>query len=133
VKRIMICAAAGAALAAGAVAAEAGVQQASAPGAQASAVKKLQLRAVESNGLRFSRKRLRAPHGRVRITMLNPTSDKLPHAIAVEGHGIDKDGKVVQPGGRSTVTVRLKKGTYDFYCPVGQHRKAGMEGRLIVR
>ena len=132
-KRIIMCAAAGASLAAGAIAAEAGGQPPSAPAAHARAAKALQLRAVERSGLRFSTKRLVARHGRVRITMLNPKGDKLPHAIAVEGHGVDKNGKVVQPGGRSTVTVRLKKGTYDFYCPVGGHRQAGMRGKLIVR
>jgi plastocyanin len=133
VKRIMICAATGAAVAAGGVTAQAGGQPASAPTAHAAALKKLRLRAVESNGLRFSTKTLHVRHGRVRIIMRNPASDALPHAIAIEGHGIDKDGKVVQPGGRSRVTARLKKGTYTFYCPVGQHRKAGMEGKLVVR
>jgi plastocyanin len=138
VKRIIICAAAGASLAAGGIAAggiaaQAGGHRAAAPGAQAAAAQKLRLRAVERNGLRFSRKTLVARHGRVRITMLNPKNGRLPHAIAVEGHGIDKDGKVVQPGGRSTVTVRVRKGTYEFYCPVGQHRQAGMAGKLIVR
>jgi hypothetical protein len=45
----------------------------------------------------------------------------MPHGIAIEGNGVDKDGAVVQPGGTSTVTVRLKPGTYTFYCPVGDH------------
>ena len=30
------------------------------------------------------------------------------HGIAVEGHGVDKDGKIVNPGGTSRVTVTLK-------------------------
>ena len=56
----------------------------------------------------------------------------LPHAIAVEGHGVDKDGKRVGRGGTSTITVTLKKGRYTFYCPVPGHRAAGMKGTLIV-
>jgi plastocyanin len=79
----------------------------------------------------FNTKTLRARHGKVTITMSNPSSTK--HAIAIEGHGVDVDGKTVGKGKTSTVTVRnLKKGTYTFYCPVDGHRAAGMKGKLIV-
>jgi uncharacterized cupredoxin-like copper-binding protein len=33
----------------------------------------------------------------------------------------------------AAVSVTLKKGTYEFYCPVRGHKAAGMEGKLIVR
>jgi uncharacterized cupredoxin-like copper-binding protein len=62
--------------------------------------------------------------------MKNPSG--LPHGIAVEGHGVDKDGKTVQKGGTSKVTVTLRKGTYEFYCPVDGHKAAGMKGKLVV-
>jgi uncharacterized cupredoxin-like copper-binding protein len=94
---------------------------------------KLTLAADESSGLSFTEKTLDARAGTVTITMRNPSGDQMPHAIAVEGNGIDKDGQVVEPGGTSTVTVDLKPGKYTFYCPVGQHRQAGMEGTLTVR
>jgi plastocyanin len=80
--------------------------------------------------LRFSVSTIRVRHGKVTIKMSNPSS--LPHGVAVEGHGVDKDGKTVRKGGTSTVTVSLKKGTYTFYCPVPGHRAAGMKGKLIV-
>jgi plastocyanin len=80
--------------------------------------------------LKFNKKTLRATHGKVTIVMANPSSTK--HAIAVEGHGIDKDGKTVGKGKTSRVTVTLKKGTYTFYCPVDGHKAAGMKGKLIV-
>jgi len=88
------------------------------------------LRISAANGLKFNKKTMKATHGKVTIRMANPTS--LPHAIAVEGHGVDKDGKTVQKGGTSTVSLRLKKGRYTFYCPVDGHRAAGMKGTLIV-
>jgi plastocyanin len=82
------------------------------------------------NKIAFNVKTLRAKHGKVTLKMTNPSG--IPHAIAVEGHGVDKDGKKVGQGGTSTITVSLKKGTYTFYCPVPGHRAAGMKGKLIV-
>ena len=85
---------------------------------------------AKAQGLKFNKKTVRLRHGRVTFLMKNPSS--FPHAIAVEGHGLDKDGKTVQKGGTSRVTVSLKKGRYVFYCPVDGHRKAGMRGTLVV-
>jgi uncharacterized cupredoxin-like copper-binding protein len=93
----------------------------------------LTLNAVESNGLSFDKKTLTAKAGSVTLTLDNGSGNAQPHAIAVEGKGIDKAGKVVGPGSTSTVTVTLKPGTYDFYCPVPGHKAAGMEGKLTVQ
>jgi uncharacterized cupredoxin-like copper-binding protein len=93
----------------------------------------LTLSADESSGLSFTKKTLTAKAGTVTITMTNPSGDQQPHAIAVEGNGVDKDGETVQPGGTSTVTVKLKPGTYTFYCPVDGHEDAGMKGTLTVQ
>jgi len=92
----------------------------------------LKISAKESGGLSFSAKTLQAKAGTVTITMNNPSGNSLPHAIAIEGSGVDKDGKTVSAGGTSTVTAKLKPGKYTFYCPVDGHRKAGMEGTLTV-
>jgi plastocyanin len=86
---------------------------------------------AKSQGFKFNRKTVRLRHGKVAFVMKNPS--QFPHAIAVEGHGIDKDGKTVTKGGTSRVTVTLKKGRYVFYCPVDGHRQRGMRGTLIVR
>lgn len=94
---------------------------------------KLTLAASEDGGLSFDKKELTAKAGTVTITMDNPSGDQMPHAVAIEGNGVDKDGEVVQPGGQSTVSADLKAGTYTFYCPVGQHRQNGMEGTLTVQ
>jgi uncharacterized cupredoxin-like copper-binding protein len=89
-----------------------------------------------------------SPHGRLRFTMTqatvarpgkvtlrmtNPSSAGIEHGIAIEGHGVDRDGPIVAPGKTSTVTVTLKKGTYTYYCPVPGHEQAGMKGTLTVR
>jgi plastocyanin len=92
----------------------------------------LDISATESGGLGFSKRALTARAGTVTIRMANGNEDSLPHAIAIEGNGVDKDGATVQPGGTSTVTVRLKPGRYTFYCPVDGHEDAGMKGTLTV-
>jgi uncharacterized cupredoxin-like copper-binding protein len=89
--------------------------------------------ASDSSGFKFDKKTATAKAGTVTLTMDNPSGNSSPHAIAVEGNGVDKDGPIVQPGaGPSKVSVKLKAGKYDFYCPVDGHRKAGMAGTLTV-
>jgi uncharacterized cupredoxin-like copper-binding protein len=88
--------------------------------------------AADSSGqLKFDKKSLSAKAGNVTITMDNPSP--VPHAIAVEGNGLDKKGQTVQMSGKSTVTVSLKPGKYTFYCPVDGHKQAGMQGPLTVK
>jgi len=95
---------------------------------------KLAIKAVESDGLSFDPKTLKAKAGTVTITMDNPSSDSLQHAVAVEGPGgVAASGQIVQPGSTSKVTLKLKPGKYTFFCPVGGHRAAGMEGTLTVQ
>ncbi|MCW3064228.1 MAG: hypothetical protein JWN32_1400 [Solirubrobacterales bacterium] len=83
------------------------------------------------NALAFNVKVLHATHGKVTVVMTNTSSFK--HGIAVQGHGLDKDGKIVGKGKTSTVTLTLKKGTYNFYCPVPGHKAAGMRGTIVVK
>jgi uncharacterized cupredoxin-like copper-binding protein len=97
----------------------------------ATKAKTLNLSADKSGKLKFNKSKLTVTRGKVTLVMKNPSD--LPHAIAVEGKGIDKDGKTVQKGGTSKVTVTLKKGTYEFYCPVDGHKAGGMEGKLTVK
>jgi plastocyanin len=81
-------------------------------------------------GLVFTKKKLRAHPGVVKIVMTNPKSSGLPHGVGIAGHG---KGKVVNPGGTSSVKAKLKKGTYTFYCPAPGHRAAGMKGKLVIQ
>jgi plastocyanin len=93
---------------------------------------KLSLRASPSGALKYSRKTLHAKPGKTTVVMTNPGSSGLKHGIEVEGHGAEKRGKNVGPGHTSTVTIKLKVGTYQFYCPVDGHKAAGMKGKIVV-
>jgi plastocyanin len=108
----------------------AGKSKSSAAPAAGGASSNLKLSADPSGALKFDKKKLAAKAGAVTITMDNPSS--VPHAIAVEGKGVDKDGQTVTSGGTSTVSVTLKKGKYTFYCPVDAHEQQGMKGTLTV-
>ena len=70
--------------------------------------------------------------GTVTFTVANVGS--IPHAFEVEGQGIEQETAVIQPGSSATLTLTLKPGTYDVYCPVGEdsHKKLGMETELKV-
>jgi uncharacterized cupredoxin-like copper-binding protein len=93
----------------------------------------VKLAADPGGALKFDTSSLSAKAGKVTIQMSNPSSSGLQHGIAVEGNGVDQDGQIVGPGGTSTVSVDLKPGTYDFYCPFDSHKQQGMEGTLKVQ
>ncbi len=81
--------------------------------------------------LTFEKDALEAPAGKVTITMNNPSD--LPHAIEIEGNGVEEEGETVEKGGKSVVTAELKPGEYEFYCPVPGHEEGGMKGTLTVK
>jgi uncharacterized cupredoxin-like copper-binding protein len=109
-----------------------GAGAASAGGEAHAAKATVNLKANASGALKFNKKKLSAPAGKVTVVMKNPSGSGLDHGIEVEGNGVEKDGKVVGPGKTSRVTVRLKAGKYEFYCPVAGHKEAGMKGKLTV-
>jgi plastocyanin len=90
---------------------------------------KLKLTADPDGALKFDKTELTAKPGKVTITMDNPSS--VPHAVEVEGKGVEEETKTLT-NGTADVTVDLKAGKYEFYCPVDGHRESGMEGTLTV-
>ena len=90
----------------------------------------LKLTADPGGALKFDKTSLSTKPGKTTIVLDNPSS--VPHAIEVEGKGVEEEGETVDKGGVSKVTVDLKPGEYEYYCPVDGHRQAGMEGKLKV-
>ena len=91
----------------------------------------LKIAADPGGQLKFDKSELSASAGKVTISMDNPSD--VPHAVAIEGNGVDVDGKTVNKGGVSTATADLKPGKYEFYCPVDSHKEAGMKGDLTIK
>lgn len=54
------------------------------------------------------------------------------HALELEGNGIEEETDEIGPGESAELTIDLEDGEYELYCPVGNHRELGMEGRLVV-
>src|SRR5687768_10015560 len=57
---------------------------------------------------------------------------EFPHALEIEGNGIEEETEELGPGESGSITVELEPGEYELYCPVGDHREQGMEGTLVV-
>ena len=68
--------------------------------------------------------------GSVRITVVN--RGKAPHALAVQTPGGLVRSPTLAAGHSGELEVELDPGTSTWFCPVGDHRARGMEGRVTV-
>jgi uncharacterized cupredoxin-like copper-binding protein len=71
--------------------------------------------------------------GNVNFTLKN--DGQTTHSLEIEdvnGQDVELEGDV-SPGQSGTLTANLKPGTYEFYCPVDNHRDMGMEGEITVK
>jgi plastocyanin len=91
----------------------------------------LKLTADPGGALKFDKSTLTAKAGKATIVLDNPSS--LPHAVEVEGNGLEEETDTIGKGETAKVTVELKAGKYEYYCPVDGHKAAGMTGTLTVQ
>ena len=77
------------------------VRVAAAPGG--GAAQTLKISADPSGALKFDKSSLTAKAGKVTIVMDNPSS--LPHAVEIEGNGVEEEGETVEKGGVSKATA----------------------------
>lgn len=54
------------------------------------------------------------------------------HALEIEGPGGEDRSKTLEPGQSTTLTVTLKSGSYEVYCPVDGHKDLGMKTDITV-
>ena len=72
------------------------------------------------------------PAGSVTFRVNNNGS--VNHGFYVRGDGVDKGTREVPVRQSATLTVTLKPGTYDVFCPMSDesHKNAGMARKLVV-
>ena len=68
------------------------------------------------------------------VTFRVKNDGTIPHGFHVEGPGVDKETKQINARESASLTVTLKPGTYEIYCPLSElsHKKAGMVKTITV-
>jgi plastocyanin len=100
------------------------------PSAPAAATTTLKLAANPAGQLSYDTKQLSAKAGTVTIDMSNMSP--VEHNVTIAEGGKVLGATPTFTGGTKALTVKLKPGTYTFFCSVPGHRQAGMEGTLKV-
>jgi len=90
----------------------------------------LKFSAPADGSLKFDQGDVTATAGTVTVEFANPSS--VPHAVAIEGNGVDEESETVTGSDAPPITVDLQAGTYTYFCPVAGHEAAGMKGTLTV-
>ncbi len=68
------------------------------------------------------------------VTFQVKNAGSMTHAFHVKGDGVDKGTREVPANQSATLTLTLKPGTYEVYCPMSEesHKMAGMARKLVV-
>ena len=67
-------------------------------------------------------------------TFVVTNSGQAPHALEIDGHGIEEETDTIEAGGKAELTVEITEaGEYEIYCPVAGHRDMGMEGTVNAK
>jgi uncharacterized cupredoxin-like copper-binding protein len=83
--------------------------------------------AVTATDFKFKILPARATAGATTFTVVN--RGQATHDFKIAG----KKTKVLNPGQKQSIVVRLKKGRYPYLCTVPGHAQLGMKGVLVVR
>ena len=68
-----------------------------------------------------------------KVTFQVTNDGKVDHALEVEGPKGEAETSTIAAGKTASLTVDLSDaGSYEMYCPVGNHRQMGMEGTVRV-
>ena len=85
---------------------------------------------VDAMDFMFMPEDLQAEPGEVTFELTN--GGQAPHALEIEGEGVEEESDTIEGGESTSLTVELAEGTYRIYCPVGDHEERGMVGTLTV-
>ncbi|MDX6679787.1 MAG: hypothetical protein QOE31_3839 [Solirubrobacteraceae bacterium] len=71
--------------------------------------------------------------GRQGVIAFVATNDgQTRHALAVDGPTGERRSVALRPGERTTISLRLERGRYKWYCPIADHEARGMAGEVRV-
>lgn len=88
--------------------------------------------AVGMTDFRFAPQRISATPGPLTFDLRN--EGRLPHNFRLLRNGNEVvQIRTLKPGATTSVTRRVRAGTYRFLCPLQNHAELGMYGSLIVR
>lgn len=87
--------------------------------------------AADPSALAFNTKSLTAKAGTVTIDFKNPAP--IQHDVKIEQGSHVLGGTKEISNSSTSAKVKLKPGTYTFFCSVPGHRQAGMQGTLTVK
>ncbi len=96
-------------------------------GGTSAADQSIQVAAID---FRFHPADIKVDPGALSIDLRN--DGQAPHAIEVEGNGVEEESDTIGPGESTTLDLDLDEGTYEVYCPVDGHKARGMVGTLTV-
>ena len=67
------------------------------------------------------------------VSFIVTNDGEVEHNFEVEGEGIEEEFEEnLAPGETQTLNIELEPGTYEVYCPVGDHQGQGMTTELTV-
>jgi plastocyanin len=94
---------------------------------------KLELEAAPNGQLAYTTSKATATAGQVTISMKNMSG--VTHNVAIQSgtSGPVLGASPLEPKGTASFSVKLKPGTYTFFCQAAGHRAAGMLGTLTVK
>jgi plastocyanin len=81
--------------------------------------------------LAYDKKTLSAKAGEVTVEFTNDS--QVPHNVAIEQGETEAGSTDTIMKSKTSKAFTLKAGTYTFYCTVGNHKDAGMQGTLTVQ
>jgi|ERR1043166_2844326 uncharacterized cupredoxin-like copper-binding protein len=68
------------------------------------------------------------------VTFRLTNKGTITHGFYVRGEGVEKGARELAAGESGSLTVTLKPGTYEVFCPMSEnsHKMAGMTRKLVV-
>jgi plastocyanin len=69
-----------------------------------------------------------------RVTFRANNTGSVNHALYIRGEGVDQGTREIPVRQSANLTVTLKPGTYEVFCPLADesHKMAGMTRKLVV-